>query len=97
MFFRNIKTHIKLCIIHLHIFVLLLYSYVSTKIMARCLLNESNAVTTFKLFPEEKTRLREAAEAQQLSVSEFIRRALAPWIQDHTTHCPIPSNKHVSI
>lgn len=60
--------------------------------MARCLLNESNAVTTFKLFPEEKNRLREAAEAEQLSLSEFIRRALAPWIQE-----PSPQNLSTSI
>lgn len=52
--------------------------------MARYLLKANTEVTSFKLFPDEKLRLKKAAEAQKLNLSEFIRNALSPWIQENT-------------
>lgn len=60
--------------------------------MARFTNNHSSERACMRLFPEEKVRLQEAAKQQGITVSEFIRKALEPWISNSP---PTLSMKHV--
>lgn len=60
--------------------------------MARFAHNHSSERACMRLFPEEKIRLQEAAKNQGITVSEFIRKALEPWISNTQTTL---SMKHI--